>query len=208
MSEQGKIRRQYWDEIYSLRPAEEMGWHQDVPEISLSLIRSTGLSRDASIIDIGAGESSLARHLMDSGVSRLTILDVSEKAIQKSRELFKEGASKIRWITTDILEFEPDQEYQLWHDRACFHFLTSEGETSKYVEITRRALVPGAYLIIGTFSLEGPLKCSGLPVKRYDHESLQKIFFGFKLESYVYLDHKTPTGNSQNYIFCLFKAEP
>ncbi len=92
MSEQGKIRRQYWDEIYSLRPAEEMGWHQDVPEISLSLIRSTGLSKEASIIDIGAGESSLPRHLMDSGVSQLTILDVSEKAIQKSRELFKEGS--------------------------------------------------------------------------------------------------------------------
>ncbi len=207
MSEQGEIRKQYWDKIYSLRPTEEMGWHQDIPEISLSFVRSAGLPKNISIIDIGAGESSLASHLVEFGSSRLTILDVSEKAVQRSRDQLKDHASKIRWMRTDILEFVPDQQYDLWHDRACFHFLTSDEEVSKYVEITQKAVVPGGYLILGTFSLQGPMKCSGLPIRRYDHRLLRKTFLGFKLEKFQYLDHITPAGKLQNYIFCLFKAE-
>lgn len=207
MREQAETRKQYWDKIYSLRPTEEMGWHQIIPEISLSFVRSAGLPKNISIIDIGAGESSLAGHLIEFGSSRLTILDVSEKAVQRSRDQLKDYASKIRWISTDILEFVPDQQYDLWHDRACFHFLISEEDVSKYVEITRKAVVPGGYLIVGTFSLQGPMKCSGLPVRRYDHRLLQKTFIGFKLETFQYLDHITPAGKLQNYIFCLFKAE-
>lgn len=207
MSGQAEIRKQYWDKIYSLRPTEEMGWHQDIPEISLSFVRSTGLPNNISIIDIGAGESSLAGHLIEFADSRLTILDVSEKAVQRSRDRLKDHASKIRWIRTDILEFVPDHQYDLWHDRACFHFLTTDEEVSKYVEITQKAVAPGGYLIVGTFSLQGPMKCSGLPIRRYDHQLLRKTFSGFKLETFQYLDHITPAGKLQNYIFCLFKAE-
>lgn len=207
MSKERLIQKHHWDDIYSSRLAEEMGWYQEVPEISLSLIRSTELLAGASVIDIGAGESSLAESLIESGAMKVTILDVSQKAIQRSRERLEGMPSKFKWIATDILKFRPNQKYDIWHDRACFHFLTLQSEMSKYVEIAKKAIAPGAYLIIGTFSLEGPEKCSGLPVKRYDHRSLQKTFTGFELMSYQYLDHKTPTGNHQNYIFCLFKAE-
>jgi ubiquinone/menaquinone biosynthesis C-methylase UbiE len=199
--------KQYWDEIHSARPREKMGWYQEIPEISLSFIRAAGISTETSVIDIGAGESVLAEELIHMGISDLSVLDVSEAAIDRSRKRLGNQASRIDWINSDVLEFQPNRSYDLWHDRACFHFLTSDDEISGYVNIAKRALNKGGHLVLGAFSHKGPAKCSGLEVRRYDPDSMSKAFSGFELQAYEYQDHKTPAGNRQNYIFCLFKVE-
>jgi 2-polyprenyl-3-methyl-5-hydroxy-6-metoxy-1,4-benzoquinol methylase len=201
-------RKQYWDQIYSAQPPEKMGWYQEIPEISLSFMGAAGISTGASVIDIGGGESSLTEQLIHRGISDLSVLDVSDKAIQRSRERLGIQAPCVDWINADVLEFQPNRYYDIWHDRACFHFLNSDEEISRYVDIAKGAVSLGGHLVLGAFSHQGPAKCSGLEVNRYDLDSMKQTFSGFELQAYEYLDHKTPAGNSQNYIFCLFKAEP
>ena len=203
----GFDRVRHWDEVYGSRPSEELGWYQRIPEASLALAESLGLPKNAPIIDIGGGDSSFAQLLMKNGFNDLSVLDISEQALQRSRKRLGSLQAGITWIRTDILDFQPEHRYALWHDRACFHFLTDQGEVENYVKLVEQSTVPGGHVIIGAFSEKGPERCSGLKVKRYDLTQMKEAFSGFRLIEYRYLDHHTPSGGSQNYIFCLFETK-
>jgi len=165
-----KSSRQYWDKIYSSKQPNEISWTQEVPKTSLDFIRSFGLSKTAKIIDIGGGDSKLVDYLLDEGFENITVLDISPKALDKAKERLGDRAEKINWIISDITEFKPNTTFDVWHDRATFHFLTTGEQVAKYME-TARSSVSG-FLTIGTFSDNGPEKCSGLQIKQYSEEKL------------------------------------
>lgn len=196
----------HWEQIYVTKGLKEASWYQEVPEISLELIEACELVPDAGIIDIGGGDSLLADYLLDSGYRDLTVVDISETALNNAKERLGDQADQVIWLVADAANFYPPRSYDLWHDRAAFHFLTNEDEALRYVYTAQCYLNEGGHLIIGTFSEEGPHSCSGLPVKQYSETSLSSIFEKFfeKIKC-VYVDHTTPTGDKQNFVFCLFK---
>lgn len=163
-----------------------------------------GLDKSAKIIDIGGGDSKLVDHLLNQGFENITVLDISEKALEKAKIRLVEKAKKVTWIVSDILDFEPTETYGVWHDRAAFHFLTTDEEIEKYKSIVNKSV--DGFLIIGTFSENGPLKCSSLEISQYSQEKLTSTFeekFD-KIDS-VLEDHQTPFGTTQNFLFCGFK---
>ena len=201
----GLDSKQHWETIYQTKSANEVSWTQVVPQVSIDLIQATGLPKDAAIIDIGGGDSNLVDHLLALGYSNITVLDISAHAIQKAQARLGEKAHSVKWIVTDILNFKPESPYQLWHDRAAFHFLTEKNQIDTYLQLVKTNAPK--QLIIGTFSLDGPLKCSGINIHQYDEDSLPKTF-----ESIVYTNqgcnrhhHTTPFGTVQDFIFCSFK---
>lgn len=162
------------------------------------------LDKSSKIIDIGGGDSKLVDHLLNQGFENITVLDISEKALEKAKIRLGEKSKKVTWIISDILDFEPTETYDVWHDRAAFHFLTTEEEIEKYKSIVNKSVA--GFLIIGTFSENGPLKCSGLEISQYSQEKLTSTFeekFD-KIDS-VLEDHQTPFGTTQNFLFCGFK---
>jgi SAM-dependent methyltransferase len=193
--------------VYGSKPSAELGWYQRIPQVSLSLIEKLDLPEDAPVVDIGGGDSRLCEQLLRRNFVDLSVLDISEKAMERSRGRLAGLANGVDWIVSDVLDFRPGRRYALWHDRACFHFLTSGSEVARYVELVRQSLRPGGALILGTFSEKGPERCSGLAVRRYDRTKLEKVFSDFRLKEFRYLDHHTPTGVRQNYIFCLFETK-
>ena len=201
-------RENYWDQIYDQRKSDELGWYQSRPEDSLLMIDSCKLLKSDPIIDIGGGANLLTDHLLDDDYSDLTVLDVSENALSRTKQRLKEKNSRVTWIRTDILDFRPTKKYELWHDRACFHFLDKDDEIRVYANLVRRALSETGSLIVAAFSTEGPKKCSGLNVKQYNIKKLEKIFEGFNLVEFRHPTHFTPSGSEQNYVFCRFRVNP
>lgn len=200
------INKNHWDTVYATKNPNEVSWTQDKPQTSLDLIHSAGLGKDARIIDIGGGDSNLVDFLLDEGYQNITILDISAKALEKARARLGNKAEKVKWIVSDITEFKPEENYDIWHDRAAFHFLTSPEQVSKYVDIAEKNCK--GFLIIGTFSKNGPEKCSGLEIRQYDSESLSKVFEpAFERIKYLTEDHTTPFGTIQNFVFCGFKKK-
>ena len=198
--------KEHWETVYRTKPLETVGWYQPVPMASLELIELLGLPQNAPIIDVGGGDSYLSDHLQQRGFTDLTVLDISGAALQRARERHGREAEKIRWVESDILEFTADRVYTLWHDRAAFHFLTEKPKVEKYLEVAGRAIRPGGYLILGTFSDEGPPTCSGLPVQRYSLPDLEEATGPrFKKIRGFNLDHRTPSGGIQTYTFGLFE---
>ncbi len=200
--------KSHWETIYSTKDSEQVGWYQQKPRISLELIRSCKLGRAASIIDVGGGDSNLVDHLIQEGYSHVHVLDLSENALEKSRKRLKEMAEQIHWIPADVTEFEAHTPYDLWHDRAVFHFLREENAIANYLKAAGKGIRKGGYLILGTFSEKGPETCSGLLVNRYSLKQMQDLFS----PSFIYLrginvDHQTPSGNVQNYNFALFQKD-
>ncbi len=170
----------------------------------MDFIHSFGLSKTAKIIDIGGGDSKLADYLLDEGFENITVLDISSKALDKAKERLGDRAEKINWIISDITEFKPKITFDVWHDRATFHFLTTREQIAKYME-TARSSVSG-FLTIGTFSDNGPDKCSGLQIKQYSEETLTaELQNGFDKIRCVTEDHITPFDTKQNFLFCSFK---
>ncbi len=201
-----KERKTHWNNIYSKKQPHEVGWTQEAPEISLQMIKELNLPKDAKIIDIGGGESKLVDNLIKEGYTDITILDISEIAIEKSKKRLGENAKNIKWIVSDILEFNPTENYDLWHDRATFHFLIEENQINHYFEIVKNHV--NGHLVIGTFSDEGPEKCSGLIVNRYTKEKMTDVFKeSFNPNSSISKDHITPMQTSQHYIFCRFEKK-
>lgn len=197
----------HWEQVYQTKSPEQVSWRQAVPQTSLDFIQSLNLPKTAKIIDIGGGDSNLVDHLLLAGYINLTVLDISATALEKATFRLGEQASKVKWIVSDITEFQPKEHYDLWHDRAAFHFLTKENQVNTYVNIVTKAV--SQYLIIGTFSVNGPEKCSGLPIRQYTEASLQS---GFQ-DSFIKLhcqtiDHVTPFQTTQNFLFCSFKRRP
>lgn len=199
-------RKSHWEEIYRSKAHDTMSWFQHKPETSLNLIRSTGLSKRARIIDIGGGDSFLAENLLYMGYKDITVLDISEKALERARSRIGMRSKQIKWLVQDISEFTPQVKFDLWHDRAVFHFLTEEDEIEQYVKTANKYIVPGGHLIIGTFSEKGPTKCSGIQIKQYSTESLSNLFIPFfeRIEC-LQIDHVTPLNKIQNFTFCRFR---
>jgi ubiquinone/menaquinone biosynthesis C-methylase UbiE len=198
--------KEHWEGVYKTKAPTEVGWYQADPKQSLALIAATGIGQTQKIIDIGGGASLLVDKLLEKGFENVTVLDISPAALSQAKSRLEKHAQKISWIEADITEFEPGQEFDLWHDRAVFHFLTDANDRKKYVKVMSQAVVPGGHLIIATFALDGPLKCSGLEVVRYSPESLVKeIGRNFELKDAVEEAHVTPSGVRQEFIYCRFK---
>ena len=194
----------HWENVYETKTPEQVSWTQAVPITSLRLILETGIAKDAAIIDIGGGDSHLVDHLLEAGYSNITVLDISEKALERAKIRLGERSSLVTWIVSDINTFNPKQTYEIWHDRAVFHFVTDEVAIQNYVH--RVANHVGGYFIVGTFSENGPLKCSGLEIKQYNETGFQQLFGAYFDEMGCFTeDHVTPFDTVQNFIFCSFK---
>jgi SAM-dependent methyltransferase len=198
-------RKQHWEKIYSTKPLETVSWYQPVPEISLELISLLQIPKDAPVIDMGGGDSFLADHLLDLGFTDITVLDISGSALERARERLGDRASRIQWIEADSTSFTPGRSYALWHDRAVFHFLTEPEQRAEYLGRAVAGIREGGFLILGTFSDQGPLKCSGLEVQRYSIEELQREMSPFfEPVRCSNVAHETPSGGVQDFSFCAF----
>ena len=196
----------YWNGVYETKGEDEVSWFQKNPEPSLEFIRIYAPDRSATIIDIGGGASRLVDHLWADGFRNLTVLDVSSEAITIARHRIGKHGDSIKWIVSDVTTWQPNDIYDLWHDRAVFHFLTESDDQSAYIRNLKRALKIGGYLVIGTFALDGPQKCSGLPVMRHSSETLQNLLGSeFELIDSRTHDHKTPFHSTQSFQYCVFK---
>jgi len=194
----------HWEKIYDEKNEDEVSWFQKETNESLKMILSAGIE-NPKIIDVGSGRSKLLKNLIEIGYNDLTYLDISEAALKKSKEFLGEQSYKVRWISKDVLSFKTDEKFDIWHDRAVFHFLNEENLIRKYIEIVEKNISESGHLIIGTFSENGPLKCSGLDVKRYSEKVIEKIFNrSFKLIDSFYYDHVTPFNTTQNFLFSHF----
>jgi SAM-dependent methyltransferase len=196
--------KNHWENVYNTKQPNEVSWTQEIPKTSLDLIANCDLPKSAKIIDIGGGDSNLVDYLLEQGYENITVIDISEKAIERAKLRLGKVAEKVTWIITDITEFEPKETYDIWHDRATFHFLTEQKQIEKYKKLIQR--YASNYLIMATFSNNGPLKCSGLEIKRYTIEDLVDLFSNkFKIIDGFYQDHQTPFNTIQNFVFCSFK---
>lgn len=196
----------HWEKVYQTKQPHEVSWTQPVPETSLHYIQNLQLPLTASIIDIGGGDSKLVDFLLDAGYHNITVLDISATALEKAKIRLGDKAASVRWITTDITAFEPDTTYDLWHDRATFHFLTTTEQTERYLTSARKAILPGGHAIISTFSDNGPEKCSGLVIRQYNESSLPAAFSeGFEKLACTRETHTTPFATSQEFVFCSFR---
>ena len=201
-----KVRKNHWETVYQTKDTTKVGWFQSVPQVSIELIVDLNLSKKASIIDVGGGDSLLVDWFFDQEYEYVTLLDISESALQKAQNRLGPSASKVTWEVSDILEFEPKAKFDLWHDRAVFHFLTDSQDQQTYKSLAERAIASGGYLLVMTFSKSGPKSCSGLPVQQYDIADLQEFFSKeFEFVKGLNYDHITPSGSAQNYSVCLFR---
>lgn len=199
-------RKRHWEKVYSEKQTHETSWHQDVPRQSLAMIEDSGVSRDAALIDVGGGASLLVDHLLDRGYRDLSVLDVSAAALEQARKRLGGQAARVHWIEADVTRFRPDRSYRLWHDRAAFHFLTAEADREKYVDALRHSLAQGGQAVIAAFSPEGPSRCSGLAVVRYDAERMSAALGAdFILEDEQSETHLTPAGREQAFHFFRFR---
>ncbi|MBB6372141.1 class I SAM-dependent methyltransferase [Chryseobacterium shigense] len=196
--------RKHWENVYETKNPDEVSWTQEKPETSLDFIRSFGLGKESKIIDIGGGDSNLVDFLLEEGYENITVLDISAKALEKAKERLGKKADQVKWIVSDMTAFEPSETYDIWHDRAAFHFLTAPEQVSKYIS-TAGKWVTG-FMILGTFSKDGPKKCSGLDILQYDEVTLSETFRSdfTKIKCFTQ-DHITPFGTVQNFVFCGFK---
>jgi 2-polyprenyl-3-methyl-5-hydroxy-6-metoxy-1,4-benzoquinol methylase len=198
-------RKDHWERVYQKHAPTEVGWYQAYPETSLKLIKNTGVGHDSRIIDVGGGTSKLSEQLLHQGYKELTVLDISSNSIKKAKSQLGEKSCRINWIECDVTRYGFKEQYDVWHDRAVFHFLTKIEDRKGYVNSLDIALKLNGHLIIGTFSLEAPPKCSGLPVVRYSPETLlNELRDNFNLVETLVEDHATPSGVKQNFIFCRF----
>lgn len=201
-----KVRKNHWETVYQTKDTTKVGWYQAVPQVSIEWIDQLNLSKKASIIDVGGGDSLLSDWLLEKDFEKVSVLDISSSALEKARIRLGGLASKINWEVSDILEFEPKGKFDLWHDRAVFHFLTEPNDQQTYRSLVESSIVSGGYLLLMTFSKSGPSSCSGLPVQQYDVVDLDEFFSQeFELVRSMNYDHITPSGSSQNYTVCLFK---
>jgi SAM-dependent methyltransferase len=199
-------RKAHWENVYITKGEREVSWFQEDPAPSLELIALAGLSADASIIDIGGGASRLVDALVERNVRQITVLDLSTAALDAARQRLGDTGSVVKWVVADVTAWEPTQTYDLWHDRAAFHFLTNQADQSAYADRLKQAVNAGGHVIIGTFALDGPERCSGLPIVRHDAASLSAILGAdFKLIDARRHVHATPWGVTQRFQFSMFR---
>jgi len=203
-----KDLKSHWEKIYSEKEFEETSWFQKKPEYSLRIIRSLGLSKKAAILDVGGGNSYLVDHLLDLGYENLSVLDISEQALEKAKTRLGENSEYVNWISEDITKYDFGQRFDVWHDRAAFHFLTEDQQVTDYLSKLNASLKSGGYFFLSTFSENGPDKCSGIPVRKYSTESMQNLFEkDFEIVRLENQDHNTPWDAVQNFTIGLFRKK-
>lgn len=198
--------QKYWETVYETKQPNEVSWTQEIPNTSLEFLRQLFLPKTAKIIDVGGGDSKFVDYLLQEGFENITVLDISEKALDKTKKRLGKRAEKVKWIVTDITQYEPTEVYDLWHDRAVFHFLTTQEQIQKYLSIAENAI--SKYLVVATFSKTGPKKCSGLEIKQYSEIDLETQFNRkFEKIRCKTEDHETPFQTFQNFTFCSFRKK-
>lgn len=200
--------KDHWENIYRTKSEDEVSWFQPYPKTSMEFVKLFNLPLSANIIDIGGGDSHFVDALLDKGFKNIYVLDISANAIERAKQRLGDRAFKVQWIVSDITEYEPLVQFDFWHDRAAFHFLTTENKIYKYVSIAEDAIKKDGYLILGTFSENGPTKCSGLEIKQYSEASMSARFeVDFDRIKCIQEDHTTPSKAVQNFLFCSFKKK-
>ena len=197
--------KKHWENIYQTKKSDEVSWHQEKPKTSLNLISEANLNKNANLIDIGAGDSMLVDNLLTLGFKNITVLDISSNALNRAKKRLGNRADDVKWVVSDLREFETSDKYDLWHDRAVLHFLTEEKDIDKYVKKVRQLLKPDGYLIVSAFSRNGPKRCSGLEIRQYSEDSMKRLFSGFEHVKSFEEEHLTPVGASQIFISSIFK---
>ena len=199
-------QKEHWEKIYATKNSDEVSWFQIYPKTSMEFVDLFKLGKNARIIDIGGGDSHFVDSLIEKGFLNITVLDISANAIERAKNRLGEKANLAKWIISDVTDFIPKEQYDFWHDRAAFHFLTNEEQVDKYVEIAKRGIAPNGILVLGTFSENGPLKCSGLAIHQYSEKSMsEKFSTEFLRIKCIKEDHLTPFNTAQNFLFCSFK---
>lgn len=201
--------KMHWDKVYQTKAPDAVSWYRPHLERSLALIKRSAGDRSAAIIDVGGGESTLVDDLLAEGFRNVTVLDISPAAIATASNRLGEKANWVAWRTADILQADlPRHHYDVWHDRAVFHFLTEPAQRMAYIRQVARSVKPGGYVIVATFGPEGPVKCSGLDVVRYDADALHDEFgTDFRLVDSATELHQTPFGTTQQFVYCLCKMD-
>ncbi len=199
-------KKAHWEKIYQTKSLHEVSWFQPKPETSLQFFGEFKVPKDAKIIDIGGGDSLLVDHLLDLGYTDITVLDISEAALTKAKTRLGNRAGLVKWIEADAATFVSDVQYDFWHDRAAFHFLTSAQEIEHYLQTVQQSISPNGILVMGTFSEQGPTKCSGIQIKQYSEKSMSDLLTDFfeKIKC-ITVDHRTPFETIQQFIFCSFR---
>jgi SAM-dependent methyltransferase len=201
-------RQAHWESVYTSKGENEVSWFQESPAPSSDLIVQAGATHASAIIDIGGGASRLVDYLVEQGFEDVTVLDLSAAALEAARRRLEGRADRVHWIVADATAWEPVKAYDIWHDRAAFHFLTDENDRAAYIARLARGVRAGGHAIIGTFALDGPEKCSGLPVARYDSASLTLALGSeFRLVDTRRHEHATPWGSRQMFQFSVFRRE-
>ncbi|MEX0734336.1 MAG: class I SAM-dependent methyltransferase [Steroidobacteraceae bacterium] len=195
-------RQDHWNQVYREKGPQKLSWFQRRPELSLAIIESSGIEKDAGVIDVGGGTSALVDSLLDGGYQRIAVLDISGAALDQSRSRLGTRADAVEWYEADVTTFEPPHRFGLWHDRAVFHFLTESEDRRAYVATLRRTLQPDGTVVISTFAIDGPPKCSGLEVVRYDADSMcAELGAEFQLQEVRREIHVTPWQTEQRFIY-------
>jgi 2-polyprenyl-3-methyl-5-hydroxy-6-metoxy-1,4-benzoquinol methylase len=195
-------RKSHWEKIYNNKISMQMSWYQKEPTLSLQLIRKIQLAHDAPIIDVGGGSSLLVDCLCKEGYTNVSVLDVSAKALATARDRLGDDANKVEWQQKDVTQFVPPHQFSLWHDRAVFHFLTDKSDREDYLKVLNRSLEPNGHIIIATFAIGGPTKCSGLDIVQYDAGKLiAELGTGFELVETRTETHITPTNQEQRFAY-------
>ena len=201
-------KKAHWENVFATKAETEVSWFQSYPKTSVEFLELFNLPLDANIIDVGGGDSHFVDALLEKGYTNIYVLDISANAIERAKARLGVNANKVNWIVSDVTEFEPAVKFDFWHDRAAFHFLTDDEKVYKYVSIAENVINNNGYLILGTFSENGPTKCSGLEIKQYNETSMSSGFeVGFNRIKCITEDHITPFNTIQNFVFCSFQKK-
>ena len=193
-------KKAHWEKVYNSKSPLEVSWYQTRPTLSMRLIRHTQIAHDEPVIDVGGGASTLVDHLLDTGFSNISVLDISASALTQARKRLGDRSAEVNWYNEDIVGFNPPNRFTLWHDRAVFHFLTNQDERDKYVDVLKRSVKADGHVIMMTFALGGPQKCSGLDIVQYDADKLMtELGPGFELCESGHEVHVTPAGSEQQF---------
>jgi SAM-dependent methyltransferase len=199
-------RKGHWNEVYSKRDPEDLTWFQSRPGVSLRLLGQAGLTHDSRIIDVGGGTSLFASFLLQEGFQNLSVLDVSDRALAIAKDQLGDRAREVEWFHGDVTTFHPPHQWDLWHDRAVFHFLTHPADREAYRRVLDQALAPGGHAVIATFALDGPDRCSGLECVRYSPETLGTVLGrGYRPRGSSGEVHRTPRGGTQKFVYSWFQ---
>lgn len=200
--------KEHWENVFATKQETEVSWFQAYPKTSVEFLELFKLPLESNIIDVGGGDSHFVDALLEKGYKNIFVLDISSNAIDRAKTRLGERSGKVNWIVSDITQFEPKVKFDFWHDRAAFHFLTSEEKINKYVSIAENAINKNGYLVLDTFSESGPKKCSGLEIKQYNETSMSSRFeMAFERIKCFTESHLTPFNTLQNFLFCSFKRK-